>query len=509
MSAAAQFVAIDDAGLTLRGATDVVLDVMFGGRRIWSFWLLRDSQVTPDGSRRIAWPESLHRFLDGHARVSVTEHLSGAVVYDAATHFGSGDQQIEIVNSEGKPLGIDKSGRMAQTFDTRSADQVAPLLDSIERVLAALQQAGVEAFPAYGTLLGAVREGQLIGHDSDADLGYVSRHDHPVDVIRESFRIQRHLAKAGYAITRYSGIAFKVDVVESDGSVRGLDVFGGFITGGHLYLMGEVGHPFEREWIFPLGTTTLAGRTLPAPARPEKLLEAMYGAGWKVPDPAFHFETPRSTVRRLNGWFRGTRVYRDGWDRYFSTRRNKLPEGSPSPLAAMVVEREQTPTRIVDLGCGRAGDALWFARQGAQVTGYDFVPSASRAVQQVAAAEELSLRVEQLNLNEWRSALGVGAQLAAVDGPCVVIADHVADALTLQGRRSLWRVASMALRQGGHLYVSAWLGGGERRTLQRAVRLGVLRSELEHARFSILHSQTVQGDSGRKVVRLVAQVGER
>ena len=36
--------------------------------------------------------------------------------------------------------------------------------------------AGVEAFLAYGTLLGAVREGRLLGHDSDADLGYVSRH---------------------------------------------------------------------------------------------------------------------------------------------------------------------------------------------------------------------------------------------------------------------------------------------------------------------------------------------
>lgn len=509
-----EFVEIDDSGLLLRGERDVVLDVTFGGRRIWSFWLQRDSTPGPHGGRQIAWPDSLLKYLDGHARVAIVEHLSGAVIYDADTQFGDATTAIEIVNSQGNPLGIDKSGRMAQTFDTRSAEHVAPLLDSIEEVLQALAGAGVEAFPAYGTLLGAVREGHLIGHDSDADLGYVSRHSHPVDVMRESFRLQRRLTEAGYQITRYSGIAFKVTVTEGDGSLRGLDVFGGFITEGHLYLMGEVGVPFSESWIFPLGTTTLEGRTLPAPALPEKLLEAMYGPGWKVPDPAFHFETPRTTVRRLNGWFRGTRVFRDSWDRYYSTRRKVLPEGAPSPLSAYVAEsdplvRAGSP-RIVDLGCGRAGDALWFARQGARVTGFDFVPSASTAAQTAARDEGVDLTVEPLNLNEWRSVLGVGAQLAAVDGPCVVIADHVADALTAGARASLWRVASMALRQGGMLYVSAWLGGGDKRKMQRAVRLGQLAKELEAAGFTVVESERIDAidDPGRRIGRIVAKWGE-
>ncbi|MGI9156755.1 MAG: hypothetical protein ACR2FG_08975, partial [Marmoricola sp.] len=310
VAAPVQVLAVDGAGISLSTADEVVLDVTFEGRRIWSFWLLRDSAEVRTGSgrgeRRIDWPSSLHRFLDGETRLGVVEHLSGRVVYDEHTRFGAGTGRIAIVNEAGNPLGIDKSGRMAQTFDTRTSEHVAPLLDSIEEVLRALAEAGVEAFPAYGTLLGAVREGRLIGHDSDADLGYVSRHQHPYDVIRESFAIQRRLAAAGYPITRYSGAAFKVDVVEGDGSVRGLDVFGGFLSEDHLYLMGEVGQSFRREWIFPLGSCTLEGRTLPAPAEPGRMLAAMYGEGWQVPDPAFCFETPGSTVRRLNGWFRGT-----------------------------------------------------------------------------------------------------------------------------------------------------------------------------------------------------------
>ena len=95
----------------------------------------------------------------------------------------------------------------------------------------------------------------------------------------------RAVADRGWATYRYSGLAFRVEVVEADGATRFLDVFGGFLDGGRLYLMGEVGHPFEREWLLPLGTTTLRGREYPAPARPEKLLEVMYGPSWEVPDP--------------------------------------------------------------------------------------------------------------------------------------------------------------------------------------------------------------------------------
>ena len=98
----------------------------------------------------------------------------------------------------------------------------------------------------------------------------------------------------GYAISRYSGAAFKVDVVEGDGSVRGLDVFGGFLADGYLHLMGEIRTPFEREWIFPLGTTTLEGRELPAPADTDEFLTATYGPSWRVPDPAYKFGTPPS-----------------------------------------------------------------------------------------------------------------------------------------------------------------------------------------------------------------------
>lgn len=465
-------VVVDDHGIHFRATTDDVVDVCFDGRRIWSFWLLRDSVAEGDGrgARRTAeWPSALGSFLDGVTRLSLVAHVADVTLYDEEVRFGSalldgyGDR-IAVVNAEGKPLGLDKSNRLSQTFDTRDAAQVAPLLDSIEEVLAAIREAGIEAFPAYGTLLGAVRGGKLIGHDSDADLGYVSRHTHPVDVVRESLELQRRIAGLGYSTHRYSGIAFKVDVIEGDGSKRGLDVFGGYIKPGGpgprgkrspdmLYLMGEIGAPFEREWIFPLGTTTLEGRTLPAPAEPERLLEATYGPGWRVPDPAYHFTTPRTTVRRLDGWFRGHRTFRDEWERRWSKKRRVLPKGFPSELARLVVETEGVPAQLVDLGAGRAGDSLWFARQGAKVTALDFVPSASEAVQAAAAEEGLDLEVRLLNLNSLRSWLATGSRLAHTPGPRAILCRHLADEITARAREATWRFADMALREGGRLYL--------------------------------------------------------
>jgi hypothetical protein len=516
-------VRVDDRGIWFRATADDVVDVCFDGRRVWSFWLQRDSR--PDaGGRLTPWPGALVRFLQGRTQLSLVAHVSGTTLYDEEVGLGSGEGRIAVVSPEGKPLGLDKSNRLSQTFDSRSAEQVAPLLDSIAQVLDAIRDAGVEAFLAYGTLLGAVRQGGLIGHDSDADLGYVSSHSHPVDVMLESFRLQRHVNALGFDTYRYSGIAFRVDVVESDGFRRGLDVFGGFIAEpvgdqpAMLYLMGEIGSPFEREWIHPLTTATLEGRTFPVPAQPEKLLEATYGPGWRVPDPAYHFETPRSTVRRLNGWFRGIRVLRSEWERKHSHHRDKPVPERPSALAQLVVAREGVPSQVVDLGAGRAGDALWFARQGAAATALDFVPRAAEPARRAAEAEGHDLAVREVNLLSLRSVLAEGARLAHTPGPRTVVARHLADSTVAAGRSGAWRLCEMALRDGGRLYLEFWTGEGRRQhdgQLVAAVPADLVAAELEERGAVIVHReetavQVGSGDAGptaeRTVTRMVARM---
>jgi SAM-dependent methyltransferase len=514
--------AVDAAGILLTGGGDLPLDVAFDGRRVWSFWSVRDTEPAGRGRRRAGWPTALRGHLDGHARLTVTAHGGAGPLYDDEVAFGDSTRRVTVVNRQGQPLGIDKSGKLVPTFETRTADQVAPLLDSVEVVLGELATAGIAAFPAYGTLLGAVREGRLIGHDSDADLGYVSRHTHPYDVVRESFALQRRLVDAGYPTSRYSAASFKVEVVEGDGFVRGLDVFGGFFGpspdgGDLLYLMGEIRMPFRPEWIFPLGTCTLEGRTLPAPAEPERLLEAMYGPAWRVPDPAFRFTTPASTVRALNGYFRVSRARRDPWSRVHGARARQRLGTEPSRLAAHVVAEEGVPAQLLDVGAGRGRDALWFARQGSAVTAYDFLPGAAAGAVARAGKEGHRLESRLLNLQEWRSVLGEGARVSHLPGPRTVLANHLLDATTRFGRESLARFASLALRDGGRLYADFWCGGGgPDGTPTRPVPVPEVVAALRTQGAHILHAAELDdpepggdGDeaagSGRRTGRVVAQ----
>jgi SAM-dependent methyltransferase len=341
--------------------------------------------------------------------------------------------------------------------------ELGPLLDAVEDILRLLNESGVAAFPAYGTLLGAVRDGAVIGHDSDADLGYLSRFSSPVDVMRESFRLQRVLERAGHRTVRYSGGAIKVEVAEKDGLVRGVDVFAGFLHDGHLALMGELYVPFEREWLLPLGTIELEGRTLTVPAEPERLLEATYGPSWRVPDPAFSFEKTVDTERRLSNWFRGTRVHRAEWERRYSMGPFELPARMrPHPTARMLSRSEEPGTTVIDLGCGRGQDAYWLAGRGFPTYAFDFAPTGYAAIESAAAADERPVTFHVLNLLDLRHSLSWGARLSRLEGPRAILARHVLDATNIRGRRHAFYLARMALAStGGRLYADVVTGEPE------------------------------------------------
>ncbi|WP_435768880.1 class I SAM-dependent methyltransferase [Nocardioides sp. SYSU DS0651] len=501
---------VDTTGLLLAArGDDRVVDVLFDDRRIWSFWLRRDTVQQASGLLLAPWPDRMVRFLDGRSRITVQEHVSEAVLFDGEVAFGDSDDRIAFVNNRGLEISLDKAGRFSPTFSVRSDDQLVPLLDAMETVVAMLGDLGVTAFPAYGTLLGAVREGTFLGHDSDADLGYVSAHSTPVDVVRESFVLQRRINERGFRTYRYSGGAFRIDVAEADGSVRGLDLFGGFFDHDRLYLLGEVGVPFERHWMEPFGTCSLMGREFTAPARPEKLLEAMYGPTWQVPDPAYKFETPAAVTSRFNDWFRGSAVWRRDWERELLATAGRTPARRPSGLARLAEQQAAPGTTILDVGCGNGRDALWLARRGFRTTAYDYVPRAARGALRAAEKEQLALESRPLNLTEWRSVLAECARVAREPGPRVMLARHVFDATNRVGRDSLGRFASVALRGGGRLYADVWTGEGEPDLGLRPLALERVVEVVERHGGAVVSTERLGpgADRPRGIGRLVAEWG--
>ncbi len=181
------------------------------------------------------------------------------------------------------------------------------------------------------------------------------------------------------------------------------------------------------------------------------MLTAMYGASWRVPDPAFHFAPPIETIRRLNGWFRGLRVGRSKWDRVYSRRQPALPT-EPSPFLAWALEREPDAASYVDLGCGRGSDVLWMAGRGVPSVGLDFQP---RSYAAAAAREVPGAEFWRCNLLELRDVLPAGAELARRPGPRLLVARHLVDTLDRPAREHLYRLARMALagEGGGRLHL--------------------------------------------------------
>ncbi|QBR91948.1 class I SAM-dependent methyltransferase [Nocardioides euryhalodurans] len=450
---------VDERGVAVSRAEDRPVDVLFDGQRVWSFRVVRDTRNHGLRGRLAPWPRPLVRYLDGRARVVVRDASSGEVHFDDEVRFGSSEERVSVINREGIALGVDKSGRLVPTFETRGAEDISALVTATLAVLEAVAEGGVRPFVGYGTLLGAVREGGVLGHDSDADIAYVSEHHTPVDVIRESFRLQRQVRQRGFETVRYSGAAFKVLVREADGFRRGIDVFAGFLDEGRLYLMGEVGVPFEEEWLYPLGTASFEGAEVPVPARPERLLEAMYGPGWRHPDPAFKFETPRGVTKALNDWFRGLRPGFNDWQRRYSVRKRRPVTRGPAHLAKLAHEEAvRTGATVLDVGAGKGPDAWWLASKGVPVVAYEFVPFALDGVAAQAREGDRPLEVRHLNLTDTRSVFYEGARLARRPGPRIVLAQHVLDATTPVGRDSFARLCSMALRDGGTVYAQFHTG---------------------------------------------------
>ena len=87
-AAALEVLRIDAAGLLVAGTRDQLVDVAFDGRRIWSFWLLRDGEQGDDGVT-LTWPKPLRPFLDGVTEVTLSDPGTGGCCSRAPCSSGS------------------------------------------------------------------------------------------------------------------------------------------------------------------------------------------------------------------------------------------------------------------------------------------------------------------------------------------------------------------------------------------------------------------------------------
>ncbi len=447
-------IAVDDQGLTLPRSLDGVVGVAFDGRYVWSFRPRRDGRPGLHGPV-VAWPVALRPHLRGRVRLTLSEPGTGEVYVDREVVLGDNDdRRIRLEDQHGHPLAVNKVGNLTRVFAETDDDSRAEILQGTAQVLDDLRDhGGVEAFLNYGCLLGAIREGRMIGTDCDADLCYLSEQTHPADVILESYRLERAMLDRGWPTVRMSGGDFKVVLRLADGRTCYVDVFVAFYVNGVFYQLGNRSGHLPREAVVPTSTVVLEGVRLPAPADPEAMLAFVYGPGWRVPDPSFHFTDPPAGVRRLDGWLRGFRTELPAWNEFFRSPRAADVPKKRSDFAVWAARRIPRGDTLVELGSGTGRDAAFFARRGHPVRAYDVSPDARNRTQR-RLRKRSATSVRRLMLNETRTVVLTGAEVGLLDGPRHVYARGLLGSVDAEARRNLWRLARMGLHgSGGHLFL--------------------------------------------------------
>lgn len=439
----------DEWGLLLPDGCESAVDVLFDGRRVWSF--APTAAVNRHGDKWVEWPRALRAFLHGTATITVRNHLSGTELATEEVQFGDRETRVQVVDGAGRPVVVDKWGKLNRPFDATDRAVIDGYLDQVQLVFDVLaDECGVPAFLSYGSLLGAVREKRMIAHDVDVDIGYLSAHQHPADVTLESYAIERTLRKHGWQVLRQNGGFLALFLPQPDGTKRNMDIFTCFSIGDDLYQVHDTRITGDASVVLPLGEVELEGRTFPAPARPERMLEGAYGPGWRVPDPAFKFRPPKGLSRRIEGWLGGVKNHRPYWDPFYRDRGDQVPT-EPSDFAQWATSSfAGVPgARLVDLGCGNGRDAVHFARAGLDVVGADFSGPALRRARRFAEREGVDVRFVVWNLNSLRESLVQAALLAREPGPRIVYARGLLTALNDQARAQFWTSARMLARDGG------------------------------------------------------------
>lgn len=143
----------------------------------------------------------------------------------------------------------------------------------------------------FGSVLSAVRNGDLVEHDDDLDLIVGFRPDKAATISEAKRITKKFLEDLGYQV---SGNFFSHWHVRCRG--QKIDVFVGVYEEGDCigWFPGRR-RALERAQIFPPRLIDLLGVACPVPRDPERYLEVTYGPSWRSPDPGWKHDWDRSS----------------------------------------------------------------------------------------------------------------------------------------------------------------------------------------------------------------------
>jgi hypothetical protein len=178
-----------------------------------------------------------------------------------------------------------------RSFRFWSAPERRAYVEYASRVVDDLRSLSELVCLGFGSVLAAVRDGDLIPHDDDLDIIIGFGPDQAADLPTALDRLAEHLGEQGYAVTGNHVTHRWVRRREGGPTV---DVFVGMVEDGRVGWYPGKRRAFGVDEMFPVSTGTIAGVRCTLPRNPLLYLETVYGESWRIPDSGFkHDWNPR------------------------------------------------------------------------------------------------------------------------------------------------------------------------------------------------------------------------
>ena len=295
--------------------------------------------------------------------------------------FRSGESRVaELLAKLGDGFVFNRYGRVKPSIQ-EDAQWQAEIFELYAKLRHDIEDAmGLKLFVFYGTLLGAVRERDFIGHDNDFDTVYISEHSEPAKVRSEFKELCAFLLSRGYELKVKATHTW----VKVPGTPHKLDIFYAWFNADNQFdaSYGYHGSPLPQSADFSRFRAARLGELeVPVPANAEAILEQLYGRGWRTPDPGFaHYSTSRKIDRRYH--LRTAEVTELHWNQFY---RDHEPDRA-SRFAEFVADRFMAAGTLVEFGCGVGRDGIYFANRGWTAICCDRSPEAIARAEEVLGA---------------------------------------------------------------------------------------------------------------------------
>lgn len=127
----------------------------------------------------------------------------------------------------------------------------------------------------FGTLLGFYRDGRIIDHDSDLDVGVVYE-----DFYKNIDTIKNKIDELGFYMTKVSDLFYRINLSKTN--ELHCDIFL-FKNKDNVYKTHFKEYLSKHEEIFPLNKRVFFKTEFNVPNNIEYFLETRYGSNWKTP----------------------------------------------------------------------------------------------------------------------------------------------------------------------------------------------------------------------------------